>query len=286
MLFPNYQTMKMERFTLGRRMTREEISSTGFYGFLGYIGAFNSPYIGGIQGTRNLLERLAIQHNADFHILEIGSATGYTSCLIGEEFGCSVTGIDISEILVEKAQERARKRGLDNVQFQVADALDLPFESDTYDAVFAVAVTALVPDTQKALSEYYRVVRPGGVVGTLDLFASNNAPPELVDEINTVMSQILGGNVGIRSIGEWNRIYDEVPLVEKVISEQYGDVFENPRDRSSAISATFRLLYHLVVNGPLRAKFSEAMKLRKRLNLDEVAEQKHIGYLTFNGRKL
>ena len=84
--------------------------------------------------------------------------------MLGEEYGCSVTGIDISEILTEKAQECADKRGLENVHFQHADALNLPFENDTFDAVFGVAVTALVPDSQKALSEYHRVVRPGGTV--------------------------------------------------------------------------------------------------------------------------
>ena len=88
---------------MGRRLTREEISSIGIYGFLGYIGAFNSPYIGGIQGTRNLQEKLKITDSANFHILEIGSATGYAACMLGEEYGCKVTGIDISEILVEKA---------------------------------------------------------------------------------------------------------------------------------------------------------------------------------------
>jgi len=269
------------------RLTREEISSIGFYGFLGYIGAFNSPYIGGIQGTRSLLENLKIENSRDFHVLEIGSATGYASCMTGEEYGCRITGVDISDILVEKAKERAKKRALDNVSFQQADAMNLPYEDDTFDAVFGVAVTALVPNKMKALSEYHRVVRPGGTVGTLDLFLSDTAPSEMAEQINEVMGGILGGDVSIHTIDEWRTMYDQVPLVEKTLTETFGgEVFENPRDRKSALSATFRLLYHLIVNKEIRTQFNEAMRLRSTLDLQEGADQKHVGYLTFTGMKL
>ena len=270
---------------MGRKLSVSEISSIGFYGFLGYIGAFNSPYIGGIGGTRNLLERLDLQTNDDFRVLEIGCATGYTSCFIGEEYGCNVTGIDVSEILIEKAQERANRKRLRNVEFQLADAMNLPFSDNSFDVVFGVAITALVPDKKRALSEYFRVVKPGGILGTLDLFASNSAPIELINQINDVMSQILGGNISIKSIEAWRNLYDDIPLVEKEIDEFYGDIFENPRDRLSAISATFKLLYYLIRNKEIRTKFSEAMRLRKRLNLEEVAEQREIGFLIFTGRK-
>jgi SAM-dependent methyltransferase len=271
---------------LGRRLTREEISSIGIYGFLGYIGAFNSPYIGGIQGTRNLLEKLTIERSTDFRVLEIGCATGFTSCMLGEEYGCRVTGIDISDILVEKATERATKRGLEDVQFQQADAQDLPFEDDTFDAVFGVAVTALVPDSHKALTEFHRVVRPGGIVGTLDLFLSETAPVELAEQINQVMSGILGGDVSIRTIGDWKSLFKQVPLMDAEIVETFGDVFENPQDRRGSISATLKLIYHMIVNSTVRSKMSEALRLRKVADLKEGADQKHVGYLTFTGRKM
>lgn len=270
---------------MGRRLTREEISSIGIYGFLGYIGAFNSPYIGGIRGTRNLLEKLKIIQSSDFHVLEIGCATGFTSCMLGEEYGCRVTGIDISDILVEKASERANKRDLENVHFQQADALNLPFEDDSFDAAFGVAVTALVPDSLKALSEFYRVVRPEGIVGTLDLFLSDTAPSELADQINQVMGGILGGDVSIRTIGEWKTLFEQIPFVEAELAETFGEVFENPQDRRSSISATLKLVYHMIVNKTVRSKMSEALRLRKVAGLKEGAEQKHVGYLSFRGTK-
>ena len=163
--------------------------------------------------------------------------------------------------------------------------MDLPFGDDTFDAVYGVAVTALVPDSQKALSEYYRVVRPGGIVGTLDLFLSNTAPVELAENINRVMGGILGGDISIRTIDEWRTLFDQTSLVETELTETFGEVFENPQDRRSSISATFRLLYHIVVNSTVRSKMSEALKLRKVADLKEGAEQEHVGYLTFTGMK-
>jgi ubiquinone/menaquinone biosynthesis C-methylase UbiE len=97
-------------------------------------------------------------------VLEIGCATGFTSCMIANEYGCHVIGIDLSEINIEKAIERAEKLELLNVEFQVADAMNLPFEDNSYDVVFGVAITALLPDKEQALSEYMRVVRPGGMI--------------------------------------------------------------------------------------------------------------------------
>ncbi|MFX1607362.1 MAG: class I SAM-dependent methyltransferase, partial [Promethearchaeota archaeon] len=153
---------------MSRRLSRKEITEIGIYDFLGYIGAFNSPFIGGMGGTRRLLDKLDITSESE--VLEVGCASGFTSCMLAEEYGCSLTGIDLSEILVDKARERAQKRNLSKARFQVANALELPFKDDSFDSVFGVAVTALIPDKLRVLQEYMRVTRPGGTIGTLDLF--------------------------------------------------------------------------------------------------------------------
>ncbi|MFX1607333.1 MAG: class I SAM-dependent methyltransferase, partial [Promethearchaeota archaeon] len=153
---------------MSRRLSRKEIAEIGIYDFLGYIGAFNSPFIGGMAGTRRLLDKLDISSESE--VLEVGCASGFTSCMLVEEYGCSLTGIDLSEILVDKARERAQKRNLSKARFQVANALEMPFEDDSFDSVFGVAVTALIPNKLRVLQEYMRVTRPGGTIGTLDLF--------------------------------------------------------------------------------------------------------------------
>ena len=117
------------------------------------------------------------------------------------------------------------------------------------------------------------------------MFLSSTAPIELAEKINEVMGGILGGDVAIRTIDEWNTLFDQTPLVETHATETFGDVFENPQDRRGSISATLKLVYHMMVNSTVRSKMSEALRLRKVANLKEGADQKHVGYLAFTGTK-
>ncbi len=70
---------------------------------------------------------------------------------------------------------------LQNIEFQVADAMSLPFEDNSFDVVFGIAINALLPDKDKALTEYMRIVKPGGIIGALDLFLKKGAPQEVAD---------------------------------------------------------------------------------------------------------
>ena len=77
-----------------------------------------------------------------------------------------VVAIDISRDMVKRAEERAKKKRVkDKVEFRVADAQNLPFEDDLFDAVISESVNAFIEDKQKAINEYKRVVKPGGYIG-------------------------------------------------------------------------------------------------------------------------
>jgi ubiquinone/menaquinone biosynthesis C-methylase UbiE len=68
--------------------------------------------------------------------------------------------------MIDRSNEAAKREGVeDSVEFQVADAQDLPFENDLFDAVITESVTAFPEDKQLAVREYVRVIRPGGYVG-------------------------------------------------------------------------------------------------------------------------
>jgi ubiquinone/menaquinone biosynthesis C-methylase UbiE len=268
---------------LTRRLSRKEITELGIYDFLGYIGAFNSPFIGGLRGTQKLLDRLQItQEN---QILEIGCASGFTSCMVAEKYDCNLTGIDLSEILVEKARERAEKSNLTNAHFEVANALDLPFENNTFDAVFAVAVTALIPDKYRVLQEYMRVVKPGGVIGILDLFVKETTSSEVRDKFNNIFMNILASDNEIMNISEWRTLFNQMEFYDTQIDENYIDVFEMPKNRSSAVGATLRLIYHMIINGYVRQQASRLMGMRKTITLKSGEEYENVGYLIFTARK-
>ena len=77
--------------------------------------------------------------------------------------GAHVTGIDQSPGMVQEAQQQAERERL-NVTLQEADAQQLPFPDDSFDAALSSHMLYHVPDIARALSEMRRVVKPGGTV--------------------------------------------------------------------------------------------------------------------------
>jgi phosphatidylethanolamine/phosphatidyl-N-methylethanolamine N-methyltransferase len=96
-------------------------------------------------------------------VLEVGVGTGIS--LPHYDKRTRLVGIDISEAMLEKARERAKKLGLDNVEdIAVGDAEALAYPDDAFDVVVAQYVVTAVPNPEKALDEFARVVRPGGEI--------------------------------------------------------------------------------------------------------------------------
>jgi arsenite methyltransferase len=90
-----------------------------------------------------------------------GCGNGISACKLAKTYGSRIVGIDISEGMVELSRNWAQKEGLTEiVGFRVADAQELPFEDDVFDAV--ISVTSFPEDKVKAISEYVRVVKSGG----------------------------------------------------------------------------------------------------------------------------
>jgi SAM-dependent methyltransferase len=93
-------------------------------------------------------------------VLDVGSGNGYVLSKYAAE-GAEVFGIDITEAGINLCRKRFEYLGL-NGDFRVADAQEIPFPDKTFDCVCSMGVLHHVPNTQKALDEIYRVLKPGG----------------------------------------------------------------------------------------------------------------------------
>ncbi len=83
-------------------------------------------------------------------------------------------GIDVEESQIELARAAARAGGHDNATFHVGDVTALPFEDDYFDAAHCHAVLMHVPDTQAALAEVKRVLKPGGIVSSRETIVASS----------------------------------------------------------------------------------------------------------------
>jgi phosphatidylethanolamine/phosphatidyl-N-methylethanolamine N-methyltransferase len=97
------------------------------------------------------------------HILEVGVGTGLS--LSDYAKTNTIAGIDISEPMLDKARKRVETLSLDNVEaLAVMDAEHLSYPDSSFDVVVAQYVVTAIPNPEKALDEFARVVRPGGEI--------------------------------------------------------------------------------------------------------------------------
>ncbi|MDA1257616.1 MAG: methyltransferase domain-containing protein [Chloroflexi bacterium] len=99
-------------------------------------------------------------------LLDIGCGPGsITLGLAGRVSPGRVIGVDIDPVRIESASIAADDSGAGNVSFQIADAVNLPFDDAHFDAVFANGLVEHLPDQRAGLAELKRVLKPCGVIG-------------------------------------------------------------------------------------------------------------------------
>lgn len=97
-------------------------------------------------------------------ILDVGCGIGGTSRYLARSIGdkANVTGITLSPNQVERATSLAKDRGINNVNFQVMDALNMDFPDNSFDVVWACESGEHMPDKKRYVEEMVRVLKPGG----------------------------------------------------------------------------------------------------------------------------
>jgi demethylmenaquinone methyltransferase/2-methoxy-6-polyprenyl-1,4-benzoquinol methylase len=117
--------------------------------------------------------------NLSGKVLEIGVGSGRN--LKYYPAGCSVTGIDASEGMLEKAREKARE--MKNVNLLLMDAEHLEFPDNSFDYVITTFVLCTIPDPVKALKEMRRVLKPSGELIALEHMHSSNPIIDLFEHL-------------------------------------------------------------------------------------------------------
>ncbi|UCF57986.1 MAG: methyltransferase domain-containing protein [Deltaproteobacteria bacterium] len=117
---------------------------------------------GGLELSKRISEVVDMK---DKKVLDVACGRGIFACYYAKNFGATVTGVDLSQEMIESSIQRAIKEGIeDSTGFKVADALNLPFPDDSFDVVVNECAVGLTPDPQKCLNEMLRVTKPGSYV--------------------------------------------------------------------------------------------------------------------------
>jgi tocopherol O-methyltransferase len=98
-------------------------------------------------------------------ILDVGCGIGGSTLYLAQKFQAAATGITLSPVQASRATERSQTLGLSSrTQFQVANALEMPFADHSFDLVWSLESGEHMPDKQQFMAECCRVLRPGGLL--------------------------------------------------------------------------------------------------------------------------
>jgi ubiquinone/menaquinone biosynthesis C-methylase UbiE len=105
-------------------------------------------------------------------VLEVGPGTGYYTLPVAHWLGPSgrLDVLDVQQEMLDHTLRRAAAEGISNVAGSTADAREMPYEDDTFDAAYLVTVLGEIPDQDAALRELHRVVKPNGRIVVGELF--------------------------------------------------------------------------------------------------------------------
>ena len=133
-------------------------------------------------------------------VLEVGPGTGYYTPGLAERVGPegSVELLDVQQEMLDHSIRTVRERGLWNVNATQADARELPYDDQSFDAAVLVTVLGEIPDKTAALREIYRALKPGGILSVTEVlpdpdYQTPNAIRQLAREAGFEASEKIGG---------------------------------------------------------------------------------------------
>ena len=129
---------------------------------------FDELHIGGKSATLHLAEKANLKPN--HNVLDVGCGLGGPARTLAMDFGCQVTGIDISEELCEVAGILTEAVDLRNkVDFKQGDALAIPYPDHSFDVVWSQHCSMNIQDKDRLFSEFRRVLKNSGQLVTHDI---------------------------------------------------------------------------------------------------------------------
>jgi phosphatidylethanolamine/phosphatidyl-N-methylethanolamine N-methyltransferase len=139
-------------------------------------------------GRRAALTRMSLTPGA--RLLEVGVGTGLSALMYPSQV--RAVGMDLSAPMLERARRRLASAGRRSVALCRADALQLPFDDDRFDIVFAPYVMNVVPDPIGVAREMQRVCRPGGQVVLLNHFRSERPMMQRIEHVVSPFTAHMG----------------------------------------------------------------------------------------------
>lgn len=229
-------------------VTADYINSLSYTDFISFIKETNRCP-GGKNSIREIVQNTFLDSNSK--ILDVGSNTGFNSLEFAHITKSKVYGIDISESCVEESKNTlsqdigsVKKR----VNFSVGSAYDIPFDDNYFDLVMCGGATSFMENKNKAVGEYFRVLRPWGFLATTQLFYSNKPPKKVLEAV----SKIIGVQINYLNKNDWLHVFNTNNDYELYYFKEYKFESKSEKDIEEYVK--------MFLNKPHLSKLDEDVK--------------------------
>ena len=130
-------------------------------------------------------------------VVDLGAGAGFDAFLSARAVGPTgrVIGVDMTDEMLDKARENARKGGYTTVEFRKGTIEELPIESASVDVIISNCVINLSPEKDRVFREAFRVLRPGGRLMISDIVLERPLPGEVADSIEAYLGCVGGASL-------------------------------------------------------------------------------------------
>jgi ubiquinone/menaquinone biosynthesis C-methylase UbiE len=138
----------------------------------------------------------ALDLRSGSRVLDVAAGNGNATLAAARRW-CDVTSTDYVPALLESGRKRAEAEG-HTIEFQEADAENLPFPDGSFDVVLSTFGVMFTPDSEKAASELARVCKPGGKIGL-----ANWTPEGFIGQLFKTIGKYVPPAAGMKSPSLW-----------------------------------------------------------------------------------
>jgi SAM-dependent methyltransferase len=127
-------------------------------------------------------------------VVDLGSGAGNDAFIARAIVGESgrVIGVDMADVMHQRAIDNARKLGYDNVEFKLGEIENIPLPDETANVVVSNCVFNLVPSKKGAFDETFRILKPGAHFSIADVVIRGNLPPQLREQAELYVGCVSG----------------------------------------------------------------------------------------------